>query len=452
MPDFTDQVHVIVDDGEAVHAETNSNALASIAGHNLNTTVDAMGAGVFGRSEVAEGVHGETKSEKSAGVAGVSLRPHRPGHYGEVAGPGVFGKSELGEGVHGETNSPRFAGVAGVSLNPIEYEGALSAGVFGRSAVGEGVHGDTDSAFAAGVSGHNRNATGSGAGVFGRSEAGEGMHGETASDKFAAVAGLSLASSPAPGMNPAGVFGKAEAGEGVHGETNSEIFAGIAGHNMNPAATGAGVYGWAEGGEGVHGGTNSAGFAAVAGFALNPAGTGAGVFGESRGNGAGVFGRGKVAGAFEGDVRVDGKIWATVDVCVEGADCAEEFDVVGSGADPGSVMVIDDSGAARLSDRPYDTRVVGVVSGASSFKPGLIMDFKGDDEQRQPLALIGKVFCKVDATFAPIDIGDLLSTSSTPGHAMKATDRSKAFGSIIGKALQPLARGRGLVSVLVALQ
>jgi hypothetical protein len=64
---------------------------------------------------------------------------------------------------------------------------------------------------------------------------------------------------------------------------------------------------------------------------------------------------------------------------------------------------------------------------------------------------VGKVYCKVDADFAPIATGDLLTTSSTPGHAMKATDRAKAFGAVIGKALAPLHAGRDLIPILVAL-
>ena len=65
---------------------------------------------------------------------------------------------------------------------------------------------------------------------------------------------------------------------------------------------------------------------------------------------------------------------------------------------------------------------------------------------------MGKVYCKVDADHAPIKVGDLLTTASTPGHAMKATDALRAFGAVIGKALQPLQSGTGLVAVLVALQ
>ena len=44
-----------------------------------------------------------------------------------------------------------------------------------------------------------------------------------------------------------------------------------------------------------------------------------------------------------------------------------------------------------------------------------------------PIALIGKVYCKVDANYSSIEIGDLLTTSDTPGYAMKAADPLKAF-------------------------
>ena len=61
-------------------------------------------------------------------------------------------------------------------------------------------------------------------------------------------------------------------------------------------------------------------------------------------------------------------------------------------------------------------------------------------------------YCKVDASKGPVEIGDLLTTSATEGHAMKASDHRRAFGAVIGKALAPLATGRALIPVLVALQ
>ena len=68
---------------------------------------------------------------------------------------------------------------------------------------------------------------------------------------------------------------------------------------------------------------------------------------------------------------------------------------------------------------------------------------------RIPVALAGKVYCKVDASFGAIELGDMLTTSATPGFAMKAQDPLRAFGSTIGKALSGLDAGCGLIPILV---
>ena len=57
-----------------------------------------------------------------------------------------------------------------------------------------------------------------------------------------------------------------------------------------------------------------------------------------------------------------------------------------------------------------------------------------------------------DASYGPIEVGDLLTTSATAGHAMRVVDPTLAFGSVIGKALSPLEEGVGLVDVLITLQ
>lgn len=100
----------------------------------------------------------------------------------------------------------------------------------------------------------------------------------------------------------------------------------------------------------------------------------------------------------------------------------------------------------------YDKRVAGVISGAGHYKPDITLDRQTSDHLRKPIALLGKVFCKVDATDEAIEVGDLLTTSSTPGHAMKVQDPAEALGTIIGKALRPLEQGQGLIPILIALQ
>jgi len=119
-------------------------------------------------------------------------------------------------------------------------------------------------------------------------------------------------------------------------------------------------------------------------------------------------------------------------------------------AEAGTVVCIGDGGVIVECSEAYDSRVAGVVSGAGEYKPGLVLDCRGG-EMRRPLALVGKVFCKVDARIASIATGDLLTTSATQGHAMKATDRERAFGAVIGKALAPLQGGCGMIPILVAL-
>ena len=152
-------------------------------------------------------------------------------------------------------------------------------------------------------------------------------------------------------------------------------------------------------------------------------------------------------------LEVEGNIPATGDVRLARADCAENFDVADAQVlEPGTVMVIGGAEKLQQCTEAYDKRVAGVISGAGDCKPGMILGHRLSQDERMPLALTGKVFCKVDAQFAPVAVGDLLTTSPSPGYAMKATDATKAFGAVIGKALRPLTEGRGLIPILVALQ
>ena len=147
-------------------------------------------------------------------------------------------------------------------------------------------------------------------------------------------------------------------------------------------------------------------------------------------------------------VRLDGE---RGDIILANADCAEDFEVVGE-AEPGTVMVIGEHGGLCSSHGEYDRRVAGVISGASDLKPGIILGRTSASPTRHPLALTGQVYCKVDADYATVEVGDLLTTSPTRGHAMKATDSARSFGAVIGKALSALHAGQGLLRILVALQ
>ncbi len=139
-----------------------------------------------------------------------------------------------------------------------------------------------------------------------------------------------------------------------------------------------------------------------------------------------------------------------------GADLAEPFPVAdGVLARQGMVLAIDphQPGALRLADRAYDRRVAGVVSGANGVRPGMTMSQAGSPADGDvPVALTGRVYVWVDASYGAVEPGDLLTSSDTPGHAMKVTDYERAHGAVIGKAMSGLATGRGLVLVLVGLQ
>jgi hypothetical protein len=139
-----------------------------------------------------------------------------------------------------------------------------------------------------------------------------------------------------------------------------------------------------------------------------------------------------------------------------GADLAEPFEInEAETIKPGMLVAIDPQqpGRLRLVRKAYDHTVAGVVSGANGIHPGLTMSQQGSlADGALPVALTGRVYCWVDAAAGPINPGDLLTTSRTPGHAMKVANRAKAQGAIIGKAMTGLKSGKGLVLVLVTLQ
>jgi hypothetical protein len=217
------------------------------------------------------------------------------------------------------------------------------------------------------------------------------------------------------------------------------IGAGVALLGVN-TSTGAAVFGHATDGDGVHGESKGLNMSGVAG--IHNAG-GHGVYGRSSGN----------AGYFDGNVFVNGTITATGDILVQGADCAEHFDCAElTQIEPGSVVAVGENGSVRLSAKAYDRCVAGVIAGAGTFRPGILLDQRASERTRVAVSLIGKAFCKVDAAYGAVEVGDLLTTSPTAGHAMKAMDRERAFGAVVGKALQSLPSGSGLIPILLALQ
>jgi hypothetical protein len=230
------------------------------------------------------------------------------------------------------------------------------------------------------------------------------------------------------------VFAASQRGQGVHGMNDAPQ-----GSSIKPQF-GCGVWGESTNGLGVFGSSEN----------------NVGVFGASRNSLAGKF-VGKVE--VTGDLKIDGKIdapQATItcfDVAISNADCAEEFEAKNAESlEAGMVVSLDADGALVPSTKIYDRKVAGIISGAGAYKPGVVLDKQKGNANRVPVALVGKVYCMVDAGYAPVEVGDLLTSSATPGHAMKMLDPLLALGAVIGKALAPLTSGRGLIPVLVALQ
>jgi hypothetical protein len=239
------------------------------------------------------------------------------------------------------------------------------------------------------------------------------------------------------GNNPGevGVLGESQQAEGIRGVGHKG--AGVSGTSDKWIGT----YGESQEAEGIRGvGHKGAGVSGTSEQWI-------GVYGESA-SGVGVQGKGgRLAGLFEGDVEVTG------DIRLLNADCAEDFNVSAvASVEPGTVMVLGEEEVLLPSHQAYDKRVAGVISGAGSYKPGIVLDKQKSQQRRLPVALLGKVFCKVDAQFGAVAVGDLLTTSSTPGHAMRVDDPMKAFGAVIGKALRPLKEGQELIPILIALQ
>jgi hypothetical protein len=154
-------------------------------------------------------------------------------------------------------------------------------------------------------------------------------------------------------------------------------------------------------------------------------------------------------------LEVNGTTTTKILTVTGGADLAEPFPVSENESIPlGAVVVIDEQnpGQLKLCRKAYDTRVAGVVSGAGGVNPGLILQEKERLAGGLNVALNGRAYVLATAASGAITPGDLLTTSEVTGHAMKAAEKARSPGAVIGKALSSLDSGEGLVLVLVNLQ
>lgn len=211
---------------------------------------------------------------------------------------------------------------------------------------------------------------------------------------------------------------------------------GSGGHGVHAKATG-------EAGYGLHAEATGGGAAIVAEASLNST-IGLVAKGSSR------------AAKFYGNVAV--YEYGTTNMVLElgkGLDYAEGFNVTeGESEDlpKGTVLVIDPTNPGHLTrcTQAYDRKVAGIVAGANGLGSGVRL---GAGQFDHDVALAGRVYCNVVAFDEAIQPGDLLTTSSVAGYAMRVADPSRAPGAVLGKAMEPLAAGqRGQILVLVTLQ
>ncbi len=263
-----------------------------------------------------------------------------------------------------------------------------------------------------------------------------------------------------PSTGGIGVQGEATATTGltmgVLGFSASVQGKGVVGEATNLSGATIGVFGRSHSpdGSGIVASNTGGGVALRAFSTTNVAGD----FDRSDDLDTGVILQARNGSDVEFKVLGNGNVFADGAFTGGGADFAESVEVLGDRQEyePGDVLVIDSTGKRRVgvAQAEYSPLVAGIYS----TKPGLLGRQWEDEEadarlaQEIPMAIVGIVPCKVSAENGPIQTGDLLVTSSTPGHAMKGSDRGRMLGAILGKALEPLAGGSGVIQVLVTLQ
>jgi hypothetical protein len=240
-----------------------------------------------------------------------------------------------------------------------------------------------------------------------------------------------------------GAYTTGEYSEGVRASTSGTGSEGVYAQTSGPDSVG--VHGISLQSIGVQGNATDA--AGVHGYSTNKAG----VWGVSV-NDVGIYADTLRADHQYGVMTRDYMSAARYDT--NAGDVAEYMPVT-KNVSPGTVLVIGKGGILQPSSVAYDTHVAGIVSTA----PGVSLGTKeaGNPGEAQ-IAVAGKVPCNVDASNGPIQEGDLLTTSSRPGYAMKADPVTingieiYRPGTILGKAMGSLESGTGTIEVLVTLQ
>ncbi len=400
------------------------------------------------RRTISSRQEAKMKFRRLVGIALLTLVATATIAVAQVRGSGTRGKIAVWSGSTSIANSNITEVSGGIQVTGAATSisgvstSATGIGIFGHATAtagntSAGVIGQADSSGgASGVYGHAAATTGTGNGVFGQTDApnGAGVFGIATLASGSAAGGVFYSSGPAAAAVYGDATSKTGVGGAVIGQNDSDDpggGSGLTGVSTTTTGTAQGIY--AE--------THSS-LAVVALFRNYASGNI--IIGQvsPTTNVFRVDGTGK--GFFDGGTQTGG------------ADFAESVSVAGSKAryEPADLLAVNPASDRRLTlaSHPYSTLVAGIYS----TKPGVLasthkMD-AGAFQEEVPLAVVGIVPCKISAENGPISPGDLLVASSTPGYAMKGTDRRKMLGAVVGKAMQPFRNGKGVIQVLVTLQ
>jgi len=391
-------------------------------------------AGVWGESAQGSGVYGASGTFR--GVQGVSLGSQGSGVYGSA-----LATNGNNYGVSGKTSSSSGIGVYGVNQNATTNAVVASArtqscGLVGESSSGYGVAGMSDGSI--GVFG----GSGSSIGVYGTSSNSIGVYGSSQTSDGVYASSISGYGVNAETVNWSAVYASSMFGYGL------EAYGGYAGVSAYSQDGWAGVSGGSDSGYGVTAWSSS-------GTGLeceSETGLPLEIHSYSTNNGDSL-----IEAYWDGNnnpnnrkfrVSVGGEVYAAGAFHPNGADFAELLPAAAA-LEPGDVLVIGEDGKLTRSTKPNQENVAGV----RATKPGLLggAEDGADLSGKTPLAVVGVVPVKVSAENGVIKPGDKLTTSSTPGHAMKAA-RHPEVGTVIGKALTGLEGKQGTIQMLVILQ
>ncbi len=146
-------------------------------------------------------------------------------------------------------------------------------------------------------------------------------------------------------------------------------------------------------------------------------------------------------------LEVNGRTKTKVLEITGGSDIGENMNSI-EALQPGDVVVIDENNPGNVirTTQKHNKKVAGVISGANGVNPGISLSQTDVLEGEYPLAMLGRVYVKV---MGKVEIGDMLTTSNVPGHAMAVKDFSNAHGTVIGKAMSGNEKDNGMVLLLV---